>query len=211
MKVLVFLFDLNQIWIFWTDFNLSPQCQNSPNSFQWEQSWCTQTDRRTDGHDEANRRLSLLTRTSLKYKVVQIWPEQTVTCLHTINPGHIWTTLYKICSERAAVSSLCIHTLLSAVENCWVTNWFCLHRCRPTKHFVLLSKAWKYLRLHVKYPIFLSNFDETGCSRETQKKTISNLMQIVPCEPKRTDRHRIPKLVGTFRGLWERACYLCRA
>jgi hypothetical protein len=29
-----------------------------------------------------------------KYKVVQIWPGQTVTCLHTNRPGHIWTTLY---------------------------------------------------------------------------------------------------------------------
>jgi hypothetical protein len=28
------------------------------------------------------------------YKVVQIWPGQTVTYLHTISPGHIWTTLY---------------------------------------------------------------------------------------------------------------------
>jgi hypothetical protein len=31
---------------------------------------------------------------SKKYKVVQIWPGQTVTCLHTNSPGHIWTTLY---------------------------------------------------------------------------------------------------------------------
>jgi hypothetical protein len=30
----------------------------------------------------------------MKYKVVQIWPGQTVTCLHTKRPGHIWTTLY---------------------------------------------------------------------------------------------------------------------
>ena len=30
----------------------------------------------------------------LLYKVVQIWPGQTVTCLHTNSPGHIWTTLY---------------------------------------------------------------------------------------------------------------------
>ena len=29
-----------------------------------------------------------------KYKVVEIWPGQTVTCLHTDRPGHIWTTLY---------------------------------------------------------------------------------------------------------------------
>jgi hypothetical protein len=28
------------------------------------------------------------------YKVVHIWPGQTVTCWHTISPGHIWTTLY---------------------------------------------------------------------------------------------------------------------
>ena len=28
------------------------------------------------------------------YKVVQIWPRQTVTCLHTNRPGHIWTTCY---------------------------------------------------------------------------------------------------------------------
>jgi hypothetical protein len=28
------------------------------------------------------------------YKVVQIWPGQTVTCLHKNSPGHIWTTLY---------------------------------------------------------------------------------------------------------------------
>jgi hypothetical protein len=28
------------------------------------------------------------------YKVVQIWPGQTVTCLHTNRPGYIWTTLY---------------------------------------------------------------------------------------------------------------------
>jgi hypothetical protein len=28
------------------------------------------------------------------HKVVQIWPGQTVTCLHTNRPGHIWTTLY---------------------------------------------------------------------------------------------------------------------
>jgi hypothetical protein len=35
--------------------------------------------------------------------VVQIWPGQTVTCLHTNRPGHIWTTLYlsSFCSFNA--------------------------------------------------------------------------------------------------------------
>ena len=32
---------------------------------------------------------------NFSYKVVQIWPGQTVTCLYTNRPGHIWTTLYK--------------------------------------------------------------------------------------------------------------------
>ena len=29
------------------------------------------------------------------HKVVQIWPGQTVTCLRTISPGHIWTTFHQ--------------------------------------------------------------------------------------------------------------------
>ena len=38
--------------------------------------------------------------------MVQIWPGQTVTCLHTNCPGHIWTTLYKIQNnERSWVGS----------------------------------------------------------------------------------------------------------
>ena len=36
------------------------------------------------------------------YKVVQIWPGQTVTCLHTNRPGHIWTTLYEGCQALPA-------------------------------------------------------------------------------------------------------------
>jgi hypothetical protein len=37
--------------------------------------------------------LEKIINTYSKYKVVQIWPGQTVTCLHTNSPGHIWTTL----------------------------------------------------------------------------------------------------------------------
>jgi hypothetical protein len=37
----------------------------------------------------------------LSYKVVQIWPGQIVTCLHTNSPGHIWTTLYFMISVQA--------------------------------------------------------------------------------------------------------------
>jgi hypothetical protein len=39
-------------------------------------------------------RFHIKIRQNSKHKVVQIWPGQTVTCLHTNSPGHIWTTLY---------------------------------------------------------------------------------------------------------------------
>ena len=48
------------------------------------------------------------------YKVVQIWPGQTVTCLHTNRPGHIWTTLY-----------VCMHSNMSVFQrrmNCSVVS-----------------------------------------------------------------------------------------
>ena len=48
-------------------------------------------------HEAALARVGLLLQKQQnieKYKVVQIWPGQTVTCLHINSPGHIWTTLY---------------------------------------------------------------------------------------------------------------------
>jgi hypothetical protein len=43
--------------------------------------------------DQKAAKLKKKTRQTM-YKVVQIWPGKTVTCLHTNRPGHIWTTLY---------------------------------------------------------------------------------------------------------------------
>ena len=39
-------------------------------------------------------RFHIKIRQNSKYKVVQIWTGQTVTCLHTNSTGHIWITLY---------------------------------------------------------------------------------------------------------------------
>ena len=46
------------------------------------------------------------------YRVVQIWPGQTVTCLHTDRPGHIWTTLYSSvkCENIGGFSQLLVIT-----------------------------------------------------------------------------------------------------
>jgi hypothetical protein len=60
------------------------------------------------------------------YKVIQIWPGQTVTCLHTNSPGHIWTTLYL---EKYAVKILRIIRsafILRAVY--WIS---CCQLCTP--------------------------------------------------------------------------------
>jgi hypothetical protein len=40
----------------------------------------------------------------ITYKMVQIWPGQTVTCLHTNSPGHIWTALYVVYWPQLHVS-----------------------------------------------------------------------------------------------------------
>ena len=50
----------------------------------------------------------------LYYKVVQIWPGQTVTCLQTNSPGHIWTTLYIM--YRSTLHETC--SLLPNPSNC---------------------------------------------------------------------------------------------
>jgi hypothetical protein len=48
-----------------------------------------------------------------KYKVVQIWPGQSVTCLHTNSPGHIWTTLYM----KYQPKTIC------GVDTCCTATW----------------------------------------------------------------------------------------
>ena len=48
------------------------------------------------------------------YKVVQIWPGQTVSCLHTNSPGHIWTTLYHL---RRRQQSLCGVKIVTTERN----------------------------------------------------------------------------------------------
>jgi hypothetical protein len=57
------------------------------------------------------------------YKVVQIWPGQTVTCLHTNRPGHIWTTLY-ICA--LSMFEVFGFDILVAVIWMWYILTYCL-------------------------------------------------------------------------------------
>jgi hypothetical protein len=47
VKCPIFLSDFNQIWIFSTEFQLSPEYKSSWNSAKWESCWYMQTDGRT--------------------------------------------------------------------------------------------------------------------------------------------------------------------
>jgi hypothetical protein len=73
------------------------------------------------------------------YKVVQIWPGQTVTCLHTNRPGHIWTTLYFVLykvfiyesSIKVTRKAMCVqgntHEHVAAKKQCLTYSYVCAH------------------------------------------------------------------------------------
>jgi hypothetical protein len=68
---------------------------NSPCPFLELPMKCTRLDYNACTFYEFNLIfIEILLTSFVIYKVVQIWPGQTVTCLHTNSPGHIWTTLY---------------------------------------------------------------------------------------------------------------------
>jgi hypothetical protein len=58
----------------------------------------------------------------LWYKVVHIIPGQTVTCLHTISPGHIWTTLYNALKHSGGHSLIGAGSLRKKSSAC--SSWF---------------------------------------------------------------------------------------
>jgi hypothetical protein len=66
--------------------------------------------------------VNILSNTEIIHKVVQIWPGQTVTCLHTNSPGRIWTTLYVDCiiaypeSTRFFFFDFITHMILQTVN-----------------------------------------------------------------------------------------------
>ena len=64
------------------------------------------------------------------YKVVQIWPGQTVT-LHTNSPGHIWTTLYNLLCSACICVSLCIYCSL------YISTHTQRQACTDAQHIVL--------------------------------------------------------------------------
>jgi hypothetical protein len=132
--------------------------------------------------------------TSIRYKVVQIWPGQTVTCLHTNSPGHIWTTLYfsvSVCVWARVAVLIQYETrmrliLLSSAASLSPSHFCELSHKRhdyPKKLLKVKRVVWLSVqllfetflitrwfqpniainvkRLHVTYPLFLPDFNET--------------------------------------------------
>jgi hypothetical protein len=66
VKYPMFLSNITQIWIFYTDFHKSLQNQHLLKSAQWGAKL---TDGRTHRHDEANNRLVQLTRKRLTVNI----------------------------------------------------------------------------------------------------------------------------------------------
>jgi hypothetical protein len=59
-------------------------------------------------------------------KVVQIWPGQTVTCLHTNRPGHIWTHLVSLTTLHiySSLHSRYAAVILHSLHWCdFITRW----------------------------------------------------------------------------------------
>ena len=90
------------------------------------------------------------------YKVVQIWPGQTVTCLRTNRPGHIWTTLYVAptfvwtaagCQRMYLCSSLFNYISLTDWFLKWRCHVFFVRCCTNSLSKYLLHEIWTYFCL----------------------------------------------------------------
>jgi hypothetical protein len=91
--------------------------------------------------------------------VVQIWPGQTVTCLHTNSPGHIWTTLYtdiNICTYTHPHWKL-MHQLYSWV---WLRAGISREVCKlQTLHNTHVSSKNCNLRFIVWTAVYVIRYD----------------------------------------------------
>jgi hypothetical protein len=99
------------------------------------------------------------------YKVVQIWPGQTVTCLHTNRPDHIWTTLYIyvyiyyffISSRKRGLSAY--FSGMFRIHNTCL--WKNVHVQQPLPN--ILRIWWWRQRTAVAYEISVAISEETTC------------------------------------------------
>jgi hypothetical protein len=123
------------------------------------------------------------------YKVVQIWPGQTVTSLHTIRPGHIWTTLYILTKftcirwpcprcENVLMRKMLIK-LHCMVRYHWSTPYeilsfaYCVANVTYLRHWHTCANAYIYIIIGVQLYIALINTNSYNvtfqCKTEAHK------------------------------------------
>jgi hypothetical protein len=125
VKYPLFLLDFNETWIFSPHFRKTLKYQISWKSVKWDLTSFMRTGGRTDWRTDMTKLtvafrdfVNAPTEGGKNYKVVQIWPGQTVTCLHTNSPGHIWTTLYK--EKRTRLRKAKAWFCLTTCSTCWI-------------------------------------------------------------------------------------------
>jgi hypothetical protein len=83
------------------------------------------------------------------YKVVQIWQGQTVTCLHTNRPGHIWTTFYIY---------IYVYIYIYKVVQIWQGQTVtCLHTNRPGHIWTTLYTTSPILSPSMRHAVYKIN------------------------------------------------------
>jgi hypothetical protein len=85
------------------------------------------------------------------YKVVQIWPGQTVTCLHTNRPGHIWITLYSTKQLELMIQTLAKSWNLGEHNYCGIHDNYFSARLQQ-------SSDVKFKLSHENFPVTTRNW-----------------------------------------------------
>jgi hypothetical protein len=105
------------------------------------------------------------------YKVVQIWPGQTVTCLHTNSPGHIWTTLY---IKRIYLCTLCTTYVQTYALN---TLIFFRHLCHLSIELIRTV-----FHMHSTSPAHVTSTDRpSGCTTRYFTAAYCTLLDLCFC------------------------------
>jgi hypothetical protein len=140
-----------------------PFCNCYCAVFCREKSSCRPAERQNVRHDRWMGSTMSVTREAIyvKYRVVQIWPGQTVTCLHTNSPGHVWTTLYNTAArsrnnccrgKSKHICSLSYPAYNAHAPYCLRPPW--LHHIFP--HYLINGKIFGKKLLYIKCVFWFS-------------------------------------------------------
>ena len=122
-------------------------------------------------------------KTGTKYKVVHIWPGQTVTCLHTNSPRHIWTNLYYVTQIKSIVTSSAGPFSDSQTIKSTGITLLVVNNCSSAFCFVLfLHGVRDKLPTTFRKPLWVM-------SKKAVSETSSVNSPLTPCKNPKTKKH----------------------